>query len=278
MLGGMLGGILGGIMGGIVGSGNDSFGDDSGMMLCLADSLAERKTLDRADVMEKFIAWRTISHDRGPERSRFDDRRTIDGAIARYRHKTSADDAWSFGGRDDMDAGHGGIVRLAPVPIFYWDDLELAIAMARQSSGLTHARPECLDAATLMAFVMVKLLRGYTKEEALDADVVEHSCTVPEIKALCRGEYKSKTRDLLSVEGGVVDSLEAALWGLHTAASYEGGVRALADLGDAVCCVYGQMAGALYGLEGMPQTWVDAVRQRDTIVRVSYSLVQAALE
>ena len=267
-----------------------SFTDDSSMMLCLAASLAERDTLDRVDVMEKFQAW----HSRGymsscPERGCFNIGHTTRLALSRYLHAKSVaardgevfDAARCFGGTDEFDAGNGGIMRLAPVPIFYWDDLERAMAMARQSSAITHACEECLDAAALMAFVLAKLVRGCTKEEALDTDIVESYCTTPKIKALCRGEYKSKTRDQIATDGYVVSSLEAALWCLHTNTNYKQGVLTLAAMGedtDTVCCIYGQLAGALYGSDSLPPSWLDALQQRDTVLRVCYSLVQAALE
>lgn len=267
-----------------------SFTDDSSMMLCLATSLAERKTLDCGDVMEKFLAWRSRGYMSScPKRGCFDIGHTTNMALSRYLHAKSAaardgtafDATRCFGGTDEFDAGNGGIMRLAPVPIFYWDDVELAIVMARRSSALTHACDECRDAAALMAIVLVKLLQGYTKEEALDTDVVESYCTAPKIKALCRGEYKAKTRDQISTSGYVVDSLEAALWCLHTSTTYKQGVLTLAGMGedtDTVCCIYGQLAGALYGSDSLPPSWLDALQQRDTVLRVCYSLVQAALE
>jgi len=58
--------------------------------------------------------------------------------------------------------------------------------------------------------------------------------------------------------GYVVDALEAALWAFWDTDSFEDGVLAAVNLGDgadttgAIC---GQLAGAFYGLGGIPEHW-----------------------
>jgi ADP-ribosyl-[dinitrogen reductase] hydrolase len=52
--------------------------------------------------------------------------------------------------------------------------------------------------------------------------------------------------------------LEAALWAFHGTDTFEDGALAAVNLGDdadTTGAIYGQLAGASYGVEGIPQRW-----------------------
>ena len=75
--------------------------------------------------------------------------------------------------------------------------------------------------------------------------------------------------------GYVVDALEAALWALRTTSSFEDGVLAAVNLGDdadTTAAIYGQLAGAHYGLDGIPERWRERVHQRDEILAFADAL------
>jgi ADP-ribosylglycohydrolase len=58
--------------------------------------------------------------------------------------------------------------------------------------------------------------------------------------------------------GFVVKSLEAALWAFFKTDSFEDGCLLAVNLGDdadTTGAVFGQIAGAYYGEEGVPQSW-----------------------
>lgn len=259
-----------------------SFTDDSSMMLCLAESLVERGGFDANDQMERYWQWLTRGYMSSSERGAFDIGNATMRSIMAYgedrRHGRPLKKGYGIIGV--YARGNGGIMRLAPIPVYYHADHAATITRAAASSAVTHAEPECLDAAVLMAHVMHKLLNGASKAEACDNAEVEPHVFSEKIKALCRGEYKSKSRDEISTKGYVVDTLEAALWTLHTCETYEAGIKTLAAMGDDVdttCCVYGQLAGALWGLGAIPHRWLGALQCMDTVKRVCTSLVAAAL-
>ena len=75
--------------------------------------------------------------------------------------------------------------------------------------------------------------------------------------------------------GYVIDALEAALWALRTTSSFEEGVLAAVNLGDdadTTAAIYGQLAGAHYGLDGIPARWRERVHQRDEILAFADAL------
>lgn len=66
----------------------------------------------------------------------------------------------------------------------------------------------------------------------------------------------------------VVRSLEAALWAFHHSSSFEEGALKAVNLGDdadTTGAVYGQLAGAHYGVDAISQRWRDVLAHRDTI-------------
>jgi len=66
----------------------------------------------------------------------------------------------------------------------------------------------------------------------------------------------------------VVDCLEAALWAFQRSETFrDGALRAvnLGDDADTTGAVYGQLAGAYYGVDGLPESWRIMLARRDRI-------------
>ena len=51
----------------------------------------------------------------------------------------------------------------------------------------------------------------------------------------------------------------------------------LADDADTVAAVTGQLAGALYGLSGIPDRWLERVAWKDRLLEAAQRLVSASL-
>lgn len=98
----------------------------------------------------------------------------------------------------------------------------------------------------------------------------------PKIEAIARGDYRDKPPAQIRGTGYVVESLEAALWCLHTTESFEAAVvlRAvnLGDDTDTTAAVAGQIAGALYGKSGIPGHWLERLARRDEIENLATKL------
>ena len=71
------------------------------------------------------------------------------------------------GGRDEMSAGNGSIMRLTPVPMFYARHPREAMDRSGESSKTTHATVVCIDACRYFGGLIVGALAGASKEELL---------------------------------------------------------------------------------------------------------------
>lgn len=240
--------------------------DDTAMALCLATSLVECGGFDAADQMRRYCRWQDEGYLSSTGRC-FDIGGTVAAALRRFRE---AGEPFA-GSSDPRSAGNGCIMRLAPVALFAGDDLALAERLAADSARTTHGAAECVDACRLFARILVRALSGEAREVVLFADA-ERFRGEPAIAAIARGEYRSKSAEMIRGSGYVVECLEAALWCFANAESYREAILLAANLGDdadTTAAVCGQVAGAFYGEAGIPARWLALLARREEIVALA---------
>ena len=79
----------------------------------------------------------------------------------------------------------------------------------------------------------------------------------------------------------MVRSLEAALWAFYRSDSFrEGALRAvnLGDDADTTGAIYGQLAGAYYGVNAIPRDWVERLALREYINEKAIALLDFSNE
>jgi ADP-ribosyl-[dinitrogen reductase] hydrolase len=236
--------------------------DDTSMALCIADSLIERGEFDPEDMMKKFREWYRSGYNSHNGRC-FDIGNTVRGAIHKYE---SYGDPF-VGGDGPRSAGNGSIMRLAPVPIFFRGDREKNLEVAVNQSRLTHSTNLVLDACKLLAHVLVEAINGKRKEEIFPVEMEE--IRSQKVNDIAMGSWEIKTRNEIGSTGFVIDTLEASVWAVMNNHDFESAVLAAANLGkdsDTTAAVTGQIAGALYGLEGIPCKWMDKLAWKDKIL------------
>lgn len=213
--------------------------DDTSMALCLADSLLEHPGFDPTDLMQRFVDWWRNGHNSHAGNC-FDIGITTSNALARFEHGGEP----YAGSTDPMSAGNGGIMRLAPVVLAFHGDPKRMREVAALQSRTTHAARECLEYAALLADAIHAEVRG---EGALET---------------------GHTRDTVKSSGYVRYTFEAAVWAVATTGSFREALLAAVNLGDdadTVGAVAGQIAGARYGMAGIPGDWLAKLAWREQI-------------
>ncbi len=254
--------------------------DDTSMALCLAESLILCRSFDTSDQMRRYINWRDNGH-LSSNGECFDIGNTVDSALNRFQQTGNP----IAGSTSPFSAGNGSIMRLAPVPMFFARNPELAIEMSGESSRTTHGAPTCIAACRYLGGLIVGALNGATKSELLSPFYKPskgqwRADDFPEqIAVIAAGSFKEKLPPAIRGSGFVVDSLEAALWAFYKSESFEEGCLLAANLGDdadTTAAVYGQLAGAHYGEERIPERWLDKLVHRSLIVRFADELFTLA--
>jgi ADP-ribosyl-[dinitrogen reductase] hydrolase len=244
--------------------------DDTSMALCLGESLVECGGFEPVDQMQRYFRWWQDGYLSSTGRC-FDVGIAVAAALGKYQNTGHP----FAGSTDPRSAGNGSLTRLAPVVLAYRATPEHAIYYAAESSRTTHGAQTCLDACKLYAAMILAALGGAFKEEILSPGLYQGSLVL-EVAEIFAGSYKVKNPPAIVGSGYVVRSLEAALWAFYRSSSFERGALLAANLGndaDTTCAIYGQLAGAMYGMSGIPQRWLERLAMRKLIEQMADQLL-----
>lgn len=257
--------------------------DDTSMALCLAASLIERRGFDPVDQLERYVRWYREGY-LSSNGYCFDIGGTTRAALLRFERTRTP----YCGSSHPHAAGNGSIMRLAPVPLFFAGDPERALQHAGDSSRTTHGARACVDACRYLGALIVGAVHGVSKKTLLASHYSplpgywQRHPLAPEVDKVATGSFKRRQPPEIHGSGYVVKSLEAALWAFYHGDSFREGCLLAANLGDdadTTAAVYGQLAGAYYGEQGIPEPWRAKLAQREMIESFAdqlYALAQPA--
>jgi ADP-ribosylglycohydrolase len=266
--------------GGVFGLKKGEWTDDTSMALCLAESLVLCKGSDAHDQMQRYLRWYHEGYLSSNGRC-FDIGSTVRQALDAY---SSAGDPF-VGSVHCESAGNGSLMRLAPVPLFFAANARKAIEMSGESSRTTHGARACVDACRYFGALIVGAVNGASKDELLSRrftplkDMWTQDTLCEEIDDIACSSFTRKNPPSIVGSGYVVRSLEAALWAFHSSSSFREGCLLAVNLGDdadTTGAIYGQLAGAYYGVENIPHEWHTCLAHTDLIHSMAGKLFAAA--
>jgi ADP-ribosyl-[dinitrogen reductase] hydrolase len=242
--------------------------DDTSMALCLAESLLHCNGFDAKDQMSRYCNWWQWGYLSSTDEC-FDIGITVQQSLSRF---LNTKDPFA-GSTNPRTAGNGSLMRLAPVPLFFFPDRNAVIHFSGESSRTTHGAPEAVECCKLFGALLADAFAGKPKDElvqAADVPIIENK-----VLAIAAGSYLSKAQNEIRGTGYCVESLEAALWCFHHTDSFANAVLAAANLGDdadTTAAITGQIAGAYYGHAAIPADWLAKLHLRENIQGFAQSL------
>lgn len=239
------------------------------MALCLAESLVSNDAFDRVDQLRRYVQWWREGHLSSTGHC-FDIGRTTRLALEQFLRSGCPD----CGIKDQLSAGSDSLVRLAPVVLYFGRRAGECVEACGASSLTTHARDVCVDACRFWGNMLWGAVNGEGREKLLapmyaatPGDWLAHPLC-PEIEQIALGSYKSKNPPEIESGRYVVEAIESALWAFYTTDSFRDGALLCANLGyeaNTVTAIYGQLAGAFYGENAIPEPWRFVLALREKI-------------
>lgn len=245
--------------------------DDTSMALCLGHSLVTKSGFDPVDQMNRYCNWYQYGY-MSSNGECFDIGITVSTALKKYLESKEP----FCGSVDERSSGNGSIMRLAPIPMFYWDSAEDCIHYAGESSRTTHGSAECIDGCRFFANLIYRAFRSSSKAEIFEG--AEYEPYTEKVSKISKMDFMKVPYENLTGSGYVVESLESALWCFLNSGSFEEAVLLAANIGndaDTTAAVCGQIAGAFYGISGIPRKWLRLLSMFSEIDQLSEKLYEA---
>ncbi|AZQ35156.1 ADP-ribosylglycohydrolase family protein [Streptomyces cyaneochromogenes] len=244
--------------------------DDTQMAVLVGESLLECGGLELADVFRRFQRWAAA----GPKDIGLQTEAVL-----------SSGDPWDMAAAlhfqvNQRAAGNGALMRAAPSEVYFArpgcdgsggigsgggiadrDGRAATMDAARRIAALTHGDRAAWEGTAVFHELVRVAMEGGDPLAALPATL-----------AAVHPDHRKRYADVLAPDwhpdratefnGAVWPCLGSAVWALRTTSSYETAVRAAIDLGgdtDTVAAVTGGLAGAVYGIAGVPERWAAAL-------------------
>ncbi len=242
-----------------------TWSDDGAQALVLLDTLLVRGYVDLAHFSRGLVRWESEGF-YAVDGKVFDIGIQTSRAIARL--KAGGDPATS-GPNSERDNGNGSLMRVLPLALWHrGSDAELAEAAARQSLP-THAHPRSLTACALYCLYVRAVLAGVDHPWELAATGMQ-ALAMPDLFPENEVALLLDPRnvDRIAGSGYVVDTLWSARHAFEASNDFAGCLRRAIALGhdtDTVAAVAGGLAGAHYGLRGIPERWQDGLRGQEVL-------------
>ena len=253
-----------------------AWSDDTAMALCLAESLAECAGFDATDQLERYSRWQRAGYLSATGQCLGVTAATARAlAAAPWRAPPLA----SAQVMAALDAEP--LSRVAPVVLHAYAEPDQAVELAAEAARVSCESPRVRDACRLLAAMLHAALRGESRERLLAAraDVFGVRSLHAEVAAIALRRYGADYTPP-PADGGALAVLDLARWCLASTGSFREGALRAVNLGgdsDVIASVFGQLAGAHYGVTAIPLAWRQALARAELIGELGDRLLRHAL-
>jgi poly(ADP-ribose) glycohydrolase ARH3 len=178
--------------------------------------------------------------------------------------------------------GNGSAMRVAPVGLAYFRDVNRAAAVARESSRPTHSHPLAYQGASLQAVAVALATAAYGRIDHsaflrplrkvvgyfsdLMQDTTKFATALDAIEqGLARGATCAEMSEILGTGVTAQEAVPMALYCfLRHVDSYPMVIHHAVFIGgdaDTIACMAGALSGAYLGAEAIPTDWLGAIRE-----------------
>ncbi len=247
-----------------------TWSDDGAQALCLLASLVDQGRFSLMDFAGKLQLWLNDGY-MAVDGHVFDVGIQTEDALQNLNDGASPHES---GGTSEMDNGNGSLMRVLPLALWHTGSDENLVRDAHLQSKPTHGHPRSLVASAFYCLVA----RGYLRQASdpwiwadqrlqtiyeASPEHVNGRQLLAELDVLRRFPETDRPRGT----GYVLDTIWSAKMALE-APSFEDVIRNAILFGhdtDTTAAVAGGLAGIRFGLAGIPERWLKALRGFDLV-------------
>jgi ADP-ribosyl-[dinitrogen reductase] hydrolase len=217
--------------------------DDTTMSLALGKSILAQGRVDAFEAALAFDNWmRAKPVDIG---------NTVRRNLLQFRKTGNPEAPYS-----DHDAGNGAAMRVLPVALSTFGQAEAAVRTdCRAQAHVTHHCALSDAACECLVFMVQDALRGADKNHLLHRHAHPLAARHPEFK------FRA-ARPRSNPSGYVVDTMQAVFQSLFDTDDFRACLIDVVNRGgdaDTTGAIAGMLAGALYGLDAIPEIWLNTL-------------------
>jgi ADP-ribosylglycohydrolase len=267
-----------------------TWSDDSSLTFCLAHSL--RNGYDLKDIALKFIQW-TYGDMWTPYGSVFDigiqTRKSINTLELIFANEDYESLKYLKNEADEYTNGNGSLMRILPL-LFYIKDKSIKeqFEIVWEVSALTHGHIRsaisCLIYLKFAEYILDELsiedayfktrktIKTFFETENISKKEIKH------FERLINHDISKYEEQDIKSDGYVLHTLEASFWCLLKTNSYLDAVFKAINLGndtDTTATVVGGVAGLVYGLDNVPEKWLNTLARKNDILKLSEEFSKA---
>ncbi len=253
--------------------------DDTAMTIGVTESLIEHKGFNYWYMAERFIQ----NYERQPWR------RYGSGPPRIFRMMQNGRMGFGMLDRDLYPGGsfgNGAAMRVSPVGLLYYDDLQSLREIACHTAGITHSHEHAMEGAAVQACAVALAVQAHSQD-------IKQKKFLDELRMFTQpGPYQEKLKIIIKLLDGnpakkdvvtllgnsteALNSVPTAIFSFLANPGFEKAVVYAVSLGgdaDTIGAMTGAIAGACYGIECIPVEWRDKIENRHYIDQLAIKLL-----
>ena len=250
--------------------------DDTLLTRATVNSLVERKALVPSDLAHKF----KLAFQQEPAGGRGFGT-TTKTALSRLLKNLSWKEA---GAEGEFTAGNGAAMRIAPIALFSYGNLEQLRRNVSMVAGITHKNQEAINGGLAVAYTIAQIINNTFEQNRIMNETVvflgpsKLSSTltrVIEILGRPAGDFDNDLAEI-GTSGSVLETVGSSFYiFLRNIESFESALITSASCGgdtDTIASIVGAISGAYHGDNAIPNSWINGVEAGDDILNKAEAL------
>ena len=256
---------------------------NSSFVIATLDSIVENeKRINYSDIMRKYIeCTHTNKYLSGNKVSKEVDE-VITNALNEFKEDKSPTEC---GSKKYEDNNNKSLSRMLPIVLYcYYRNVEDddIYNLVKKYSSLTHSHQLSIMACFIYTKFMLAIIKGKDKITAyniikcIDYEKYFRKETISEFTRIINNSLYELKIDEIQSTSNVVDTLETVLWVILNTNNYQQAIVGAINLGgdsNTIGGLVGSIAGILYGVDSIPNKWLDSLKKKDLINNIVLNLV-----